>query len=71
MTVSKKDILAAIDLVGNDLGASVVHRPRHRRYEIRAIRRTRGIDLKWAVPGRFYRPERSRFRIAKKGKVTK
>jgi hypothetical protein len=55
-TVSKKDILAAIDLVGNEEGASEVFRPKHGRYEIRAIRMLRGVNLKWALPGKFYNP---------------
>ena len=67
MTVFKKDILAAIDLVGNDFGACEVFRPRHRRYEIRAIRRQRGIDLEWARPGKFYNPDLKKFRTVKAG----
>jgi hypothetical protein len=31
MTISRKDILAAIELVGNEQGACEVYRPKHRR----------------------------------------
>lgn len=62
MIVTRKDINAAIDGVGNDLGDVFVFRPQHKRYEIRATRRQNGIDLKWAKPGKFYNPNINYFR---------
>ena len=57
MTIAKRHIIAAIELVGNEEGASVVYTPPSKKYEIRAIRRKRGVDLKWGVVGTFYQPK--------------
>lgn len=57
MTIARKHIIAAIELVGNEQGRSVVYTPPSGKYEIRATRRKRGIDLKWGVPGTFYKPK--------------
>jgi hypothetical protein len=62
MRISRKDILAAIDCLSDNPGDVFVHHPTHKRYEIRVTRKLHGIDIRWALPGKFFNPEGKKWR---------